>query len=448
VTVELAGKKVLVVGLARTGVAAALFCHRRGARVTVSDRRPASELGESLAALGDAPIARELGGHHEETFRAQDLIVLSPGVPFSMPTMRAASSAGIPVLSEIELAARFLSSPIVAVTGTNGKTTTVSLLGDVLLRAGRSVFVGGNIGTPLLGAVGRSFDMLVVEVSSYQLEAVQTFAPQVAVYLNLSPDHLERHGSLEGYALMKERLFAFQRPDQEAVLNADDPFAARTAQRTRARTWLFSGHRELPRGAFLDGETLVLRLGGAEERYDARARRLLGHHNLENLLVMAVCARLLEMPREAIEETIVRFAGLPHRLELVRTRRGVRFFNDSKATNVESTMRSLESVPGPIRLIAGGRHKGASYAPLRPLVQRSVRALYLIGESAPILAADLGDLLPILDCGDLETAVARAAAEAAGGEAVLLAPACASFDQFRDYEERGDRFRALVEALP
>jgi UDP-N-acetylmuramoylalanine--D-glutamate ligase len=448
VTVELAGKKVLVVGLARTGVAAALFCHRRGAQVTVSDRQPASALGESLAALGDAPIVCELGGHREETFRDQDLIVLSPGVPLFLPALRAAHATGIPIWAEIELAARFLTAPIVAVTGTNGKTTTVSLLGDVFLRARKSVFVGGNIGTPLLEAVGRSFDVLVVEVSSYQLEAVQTFAPRVAVHLNLSPDHLERHGSLEAYALLKERLFAFQRPEHEAVLNADCPFAARVARRTRAQSWLFSGQRELPEGAFLDGETLVLRLRAAEERYDARSRRLLGQHNLENLLVMATCARLLGVPRAAIEETISRFAGLPHRLELVRTRRGVRFFNDSKATNVESAMRSLQSVPGPIRLIAGGRHKGASYAPLRPFVQKSVRALYLIGEAAPLLAADLGDLVPVRDCADLETAVHRAAAEATDGEAVLLAPACASFDQFQDYEKRGDRFRALVEALP
>jgi UDP-N-acetylmuramoylalanine--D-glutamate ligase len=445
---NLAGQRVLVVGLARTGVAAARFCAERGARVTASDHRPRAALAESLASLEGLPIAYELGGHEATTFTAQDLVVLSPGVPPTIPALRAARAAGVPVLSEIELAARFLEAPLVAITGTNGKTTTTALVGDVLRRAGRRTFVGGNIGNPLLEAVGGAWDVVVVEVSSFQLEAVSSFAPQVGVVLNVTPDHLDRYDSMDDYAAAKERLFAAQRRDGHAVLNADDPVTRAMAERVRGSAWLFSARRPVERGGFIDGDTMVLRLGGMEERIDARGRKLLGRHNLENLLVMALCARLLGAPGEAIAGTLSAFEGLPHRLELVRTHRGVRYYNDSKATNVESLEKSLAAVPGPIRLIAGGRHKGASYRPLAPLVREKVRSLYLIGEAAGLIAADLGDAAPVLRCGDLPSAVRHASRDAREGEAVLLSPACASYDQFRDYEERGDTFRRLVGELP
>jgi UDP-N-acetylmuramoylalanine--D-glutamate ligase len=446
--VELRGKKVLIVGLARTGVAAARFCHARGAKVTVNDAKPEAALAEPLAALGDPGIGRELGRHRAETFVAQDLIVLSPGVPLTLPALQAAARAGVPILAEVELASRFLDAPLVGVTGTNGKSTTVSMIGDVAVRAAKRAFVGGNIGTPLLGAVGSPYDLVVAELSSFQLETTHTFAPEVGVLLNVTPDHLDRYPSMEAYAAAKERLFAFQSPHQHAVLNADDTHAAAMAERVRSRVALYSSRRPLPAGSFLEGETLVLRLGDAEERIDARPRQLLGHHNLENLLVTAMCARLLGLPRQAIEKTIAEFRGLPHRLELVRTRGGVRFYNDSKATNVDSVLRSLESVPGKIRLIAGGRHKGSPYAPLREHVRRHVVAVYLIGEAAPLIAEELQGSAPMVQCGDLAAAVARAARDAQPGETVLLSPACASYDQFANYEERGAVFRSLAEELP
>jgi UDP-N-acetylmuramoylalanine--D-glutamate ligase len=445
---ELRGQRVLVVGLARSGVAAARFCAERGARVTVTDAKPATALGEALAALHGLEVARELGGHRDETFVAQDLIVLSPGVPLASAPLRAAAAAGVPIWSEVELAFRHLDAPVVAVTGTNGKSTTVSLIADMCSRAGRRTFAGGNLGTPLTAAVGARYDLVVAELSSFQLETVHTFAPRVAVVLNVTPDHLDRYPSMEAYAAAKERLLAFQRTDAHAVLNADDPYVAAMAARARARVSRYSSQRPLEAGAFLDGDTLVLRGAAGEERFDARGRRLLGRHNLENLLVAALCARLLDLPRAAVEATVAGFSGLPHRLELVGERRGVRYYNDSKATNVDSTLRSLESVPGPIRLIAGGRHKGSSYAPLRPLVARHVAAIYTIGEAAPLFAAELGTVTSVIACGDLAAALERAAADARSGDAVLLSPACASYDQFTSYEERGDRFRTLVRELP
>jgi UDP-N-acetylmuramoylalanine--D-glutamate ligase len=446
---ELRGKKVLVVGLARTGLAAARFCFAQGARVTVNDARDASSLAPVLAGL-PPEIARNLGGHPPALFSSQDLIVLSPGVPPSIDALVFARNAGVEIVSEIELAARHITVPVIAVTGTNGKTTTTTMIGDVLSRAGHRVFVGGNIGDPLVGAVTSStrFDIVVAEVSSFQLEATSTFAPKVGVHLNLTPDHLDRYASMEAYALAKERLFAFQRADQHALVNADDPYASRAARASRATTWPFSSMTRVDRGAYLESEYIVLRVDAREERFDARARRVLGRHNLSNLMVMALCARLCGVARDAIEGSIVEVTAPPHRLELVRERGAVRYFNDSKATNVDSVLRSLESITAPIHLIAGGRHKGASYAPLRALVTERVRAIYLVGEAAPLLRADLGDVAPCHTCGDLATAVARASKDAVPGDVVLLSPACASYDQFRDFEERGERFRTLVEALP
>lgn len=445
---KLRDQKVLVVGLARSGIAAARFCHDRGAKVTVNDHRAEAQLAAPVAELGGRAIARAFGGHPAALFLAQDLIVLSPGVPPHLEGLVAARAANVPIISEIELAGRFLPSPVTAITGTNGKTTTASMVGDVFQRAGKKTFLGGNIGDPLVHGVDGGYEAIVAEVSSFQLETTQSFAPDVGIYLNLSPDHLDRYASLEAYSAAKERLFAFQRPEQHALLNADDAFVAPIAQRLRSHAWLFSATRPLPSGGFLDGDTIVLRLGDGEERFDARARQLLGRHNLSNLLVMAMAARLCKLPRTAIEDCIAHFQAPPHRLELVRTWHGVRYFNDSKATNVDSVLRSLESVPPPIRLIAGGRHKGAAYTPMRELVRQNVAALYLIGEAGELLAQDLGDAVPCIPCGDLPTAVARAASDAQHGDAVLLSPACSSYDQFQDYEERGARFRALVEALP
>jgi len=454
---QLKGKRVTVVGLAKSGVAAARLCAREGARVTVTDRRTERELAAPLAALDGAEVRRALGGHDPADFVGADLVVASPGVPLAIPELAAARAAGVPVWGELELGARFVpGTPVVAVTGTNGKSTTTALAGALFARD-RRTFTGGNLGTPLCDHVlrGDPADVLVLELSSFQIEGLRTLRPRVAAVLNVTPDHLDRYRDVEDYAAAKARLFGGQQPGDFAVANARDPRAVAMAAASRAELLTFGFGAPAPAAARDPGgepgpagAELVLSVhAGAPERYLVRSRALRGRHNRENAMAAALCARLLGVPGDEVQAGLDAFPGLPHRLELVAERGGIEWVNDSKATNVDSTAVGLSAFPAGrprIVLVMGGRGKGAPYAPLRPLFAGRVKALLTIGEDAPRVAAELGDLCATDGCGTLAAAVSRAATLAEPGDVVLLSPACASYDQYRSYEERGESFRRLA----
>ena len=448
--IELSGRKVLVVGLARSGVAAAKLCAREGARVTATDSRPASALAKAVEELLPAGVRFELGGHDEASFTGAELIVCSPGVPLAGPLFTAARRAGVPILGEVELASRFVREPIVGITGTNGKSTTTALVAHLLAQSGKRVFAGGNLGTPLAERVlaGGERDVSVVELSSYQLEAVETLRPHVAVLTNLTPDHLDRYPSAEAYYQAKRAIFRAQTPDDYAVLNAGDAKTIRLHDGARSLPLTFGHGPAQPGAARDDGSRIAVRLpGGEDEAYETLGRTLRGRHNRENAMAAILAARLAGAGEGAVREGLTSFPGLPHRLEVVRVSGGVEWINDSKATNVDSTTVALQALDGPVIWIAGGKGKGAPYAPLRPLLPGRVKALLTIGADAQAIEAELGDVVPVTPCGTLDEAVRRARAMAAGGDQVLLSPACASFDQFESYEHRGAVFRALVEAL-
>jgi UDP-N-acetylmuramoylalanine--D-glutamate ligase len=458
---ELSGRKVLVVGLARSGVAAARLCRSRGARVTVTDRRAATELHQAVVELGPAGVQFALGGHDERDFTGADLVVVSPGVPLALPEIAEARRQGVPVVAEVELASRFLEGlPLVGITGTNGKSTTTALTA-ALFREDRRVFAGGNLGTPLSEQVvsGRPVDVAVVELSSFQLEGIERLRPRVAALLNVTPDHLDRYRDVEEYALAKARLFRNQQPGDFAVANAHDARTVALAGSSRAELLTF-GFGPAERRAVRDTAGTVPASaehpvvfspeGGTPEHYLVRCRALRGRHNRENAMAAIACARLMGVPGPAVQRALDEFPGLPHRLELVSERAGVEWVNDSKATNVDSTLVGLAAFAAgraSVVLIMGGRGKRAPYAPLRNLFPGRVKALLTIGEDAPAIERELGDLCSTEACGDLGGAVRRAGALAGAGDAVLLSPACASYDQFKNYEERGEAFRRLVAEL-
>jgi UDP-N-acetylmuramoylalanine--D-glutamate ligase len=447
--IELRGKRVLVVGLARTGLAAALFCQARGARVTASDARSESEIGEAALQLREAGCALELGGHTLPTFQSQDLIVPSPGVPANLPGLVAARAAGTPIWSEIELASSFLRGKLVAITGSNGKTTTTALLGHILVGAGMQVIVAGNIGTPLISRVGDSSEntVTVAEVSSFQLEWIDTFRPNVSVVLNLTPDHLDRHASFEDYCRAKLRIFENQTEGDWAVLNADDAVLARQSLRHPRVSW-FSRTRGLPDGASLRRSQIVFRDDRGEtvllERGDIGLR---GEHNVENVLAAASAGWLIGVPAAAIAAGVRSFPGVEHRIEFVAEIGGVQFYNDSKATNVDAALKALDAFPGGLFVILGGKDKGSDYTPLiEPLRQRA-KLVMLIGAAADKIEAQIGGSVTTARAGTLDRAVAMASERVRRGDTVLLAPACASFDQFENYEHRGRVFKQLVHTL-
>ncbi|HET9599747.1 MAG TPA: UDP-N-acetylmuramoyl-L-alanine--D-glutamate ligase [Anaeromyxobacteraceae bacterium] len=454
-SLHLAGQRVLVVGLARSGVAAARVALARGARVTVTDRRAATELGAPVQELGSS-VSFALGGHDPADFTGADLVVVSPGVPLALPEIQAARRQGVPVWAEVELAFRLLPPvPLVAITGTNGKSTTTALAG-ALLGKDRRVFVGGNLGTPLCELVlsAREVDALVVELSSFQLEGIERLRPRVGAFLNLTPDHLDRYRDLADYGLAKARLFMNQEAGDVAVANARDARAVALAGASRGALLTFGFGESAARAARAGeaGEGFSLAAGPeAPERYLVRSRALRGRHNVENAMAAALCARALGVPGALVQAGLDAFPGLPHRLELVRERGGVEWVNDSKATNVDSTQVGLAAFPAKGRhvvLVLGGRGKRAPYAPLGPLFRDRVKAVLTIGEDAPTIERELGTLAPTERTGTLEGAVRRAAAMASPGDVVLLSPACASYDQFKNYEQRGEAFRRLVEELP
>jgi UDP-N-acetylmuramoylalanine--D-glutamate ligase len=447
--VELRGKRVLVVGLARTGVATALFCEEHGAQVTATDTLASSDLTSAAAKLSSAGIQLELGGHRRESFLAADLIVPSPGVPFDQPDLVAARKKGIAEWSEIELAWRFLQGRLVAITGSNGKTTTTALTGHILKSAGLPVLVGGNIGTPLISLVAESREesIAVAEVSSFQLEAILAFRPDVSVFLNLTPDHIDRHGSMEAYAAAKARIFENQKREDAAVMNADDAASARYAP-SRPRVYWFSRKKEVARGAYVRGDDIIFCDGDAEARLASRAAiSLRGEHNLENVLAAATASCLMGAAPATIAEAVRTFPGVEHRLQFVAEIGGVQFYNDSKATNVDATEKALEAFPGNLLVILGGKDKGSDYAPLGPLLARGARRAFLIGAATEKIAAQIEGSVALERCGTLDRAVHAAYEAARPGDIVLLAPACASFDQFQNFEHRGRVFVELVREL-
>jgi UDP-N-acetylmuramoylalanine--D-glutamate ligase len=446
---ELAGKKVLVVGLGRSGVAAARLCHGRGARVTVTDLRSA----EALGALDlPADVHRELGRHDEKTFLSSELIVLSPGVP-PLPQIAAARAAGVAITGELELAARFVAADLVAITGTNGKSTTTSLTGAILAQTGRPTFVGGNLGVPLAEAVGTpaaaANGLCVVEASSFQLETVERFAPRVGVLLNITADHLDRYPDLEAYGRAKTNVFAAQRSGDFAVINADDQLVERLTRDVPSRRVSLSTRRPLTEdGGWVEGDSLCLRLpGGAIERYPATLPALVGRHNQENALASLLAGRLAgATPAQALA-ALTAFRPLAHRMELVAERGGVAFFDDSKGTNVGAVVAALSGFPRPVVLIAGGRDKGGAYEPLAEAMRGVGRGVVVIGEAAARIEAALAPVVPVARAASMDEAVERAAGLARPGDAVVLSPACSSFDMFRNYEHRAQVFRAAVEKL-
>ncbi len=447
---DLNNKRVLVVGLGKSGVASALFLKSRGARVTVSDAKPESELRDEILLLLEHGITVETGGHGERTFRGQDLIVVSPGVPVDAPQLVQARTLGEPVIGEIELAAQFLSGPIVAITGANGKTTCTSLAGEIIAAGKFPTLVGGNIGTPAISLVDQAgpSTWTVLEVSSFQLETIVEFRPRIAVILNITPDHLDRHKTFANYRNAKARVFENQRGDDFSILNADDATTAGLSDRTRAQLFWFSRKKEVEKGAFTRGAHIYFRDGNRENEIMPLAEvPLKGAHNLENVLAGVSIGMLAGCQPEEIREAVQNFKAVEHRLEFVARVAGVDYYNDSKATNVDATIKALESFPANIHLILGGKDKGSDYTVLRELLRERVKRVYTIGAAAEKIESQIQGAAEIEHAESLENAVRRASESAVAGDVIILAPACASFDQFQSYEHRGRMFKEIVHSL-
>ncbi|HXY77339.1 MAG TPA: UDP-N-acetylmuramoyl-L-alanine--D-glutamate ligase [Candidatus Acidoferrales bacterium] len=460
---ELNNKRVLVVGLGKSGVASALFLRKHGARVTVSDTKSGDELRNEIPTLLDHGITVETGGHGERTFRNQDLIVVSPGVPVDAAPLEQARSLGATVIGEVELAAQFLPGPIVAITGSNGKTTTTTLAGEIMAAGGFPTLVGGNIGTPAISFVERAKPetVIVLEISSFQLETIQTFRPKVAVVLNVTPDHLDRHRTFEVYADAKARIFENQQGSDFAVLNADDATCVAISARTRAQVFWFSRQKEVEQGAWVRDGVILFRDARRESKTAQREILqvseipLKGAHNLENVLAAVCAGALMGCAPERIRQAVQNFKAVEHRLEFVATVGGVDYYNDSKATNVDATIKALESFPANIHLILGGKDKGSDYTVLNDLLRQRVKRVYTIGAAAAKIESQIVSSAgqgktggpEVVHAETLENAIRKAHAAAVAGDVVLLAPACASFDQFKNYEHRGKVFKETVRGL-
>jgi UDP-N-acetylmuramoylalanine--D-glutamate ligase len=448
---ELKNKRVLVVGLGKSGLAAARFLKARGARVTVSDARPAMLIAE-LSELLEQGYMVEAGSHGLLTFRRQDLIVVSPGVPMSTPELKQVRAMGAHIIGELELGAQYLQGEVVAVTGSNGKTTTTTLIGEILKAAGRSTLVGGNIGRPVTAMVDESTteSWSVLEVSSFQLETVETFKPKIALVLNITPDHLDRHGTFEEYAALKARVTEFQTAEDFLILNGEDKDTQMIAAKTKAQIFWFSTRRPIKQGTFVHGESILFvpREGASSERVMPVAEiPLAGAHNVENVLAAVCAARLAGVESATIRAAVREFKAVEHRLEFVREVGGVKYYNDSKATNVDATLKAVEAFAGGIHLILGGKDKGSDYRVLEPLLRERVKTVITIGSAAEKIERQLDGVVKIERAETLKRAVAFAHEAAVAGDTVLLAPACASFDQFENYEQRGRVFKELVASI-
>ncbi len=451
---QLRDQRVLVVGAGKTGLAVAAFCHAQGATVTLTDKRTRAELQDALAAL-DPAITLSLGGHDTEVFLQAQLIVLSPGIP-ELAAVREARARQIPITGEIELASRFIEAPIIAITGTNGKSTVTALAGALAAQTGRPIFVGGNLGTPLITCVGTPAasreGIVVVELSSFQLETCETLRPRGAAILNITPDHLDRYSGMKAYVAAKLRIAQNQTPTDALVINLDDRTISGEVARAypSLRPWSYStvsGARD--RGGFIDGDDLVLRLP-KEERYPLSRFHLVGRHNLGNALAALLLLRSSDLcTYEQALAGLEGFRALPHRMERIAHKRSLTFFNDSKATNIESVLAGIDGFPTPFVLIAGGRDKGSPYQPLVAALRHNrCRGVVLIGEAADKISAAIGTQLPVARAASLEEAVATAIEMSLDGDAVVLSPACASYDMFDNYEHRGRMFTDIVKGLP
>ncbi len=463
-TTQLAGACVTVVGLARSGVAAARLLQEAGALVTVADRKNRGELLGVLGSLDQAAPRLVLGSDYESALETADLVVISPGVPYRLEALERVRRRGVKVISELDLASRFLSAPILALTGTNGKSTTVTLIGKMLQESGKRVFVGGNLGTALSEAAVQSlqatktgrpcpYDAVVVEVSSFQLETVEQFHPWIAAILNVTVDHQDRYESIDEYIAAKNRIFENQTPSDYALFNLDDSRVAPLRRNVRASKLGFTRTQTLPSdlagGTYLDGDRIMTTIGGQPQEIGTRREvKIIGNHNIENVMVAVTYALLSGCSLDIIRQVLKEFPGLEHALEVVRERRGIRFINDSKGTNVDATLKALESIDQPIWLIAGGRDKGGDFSRLASAIRRRVKRLILIGEAAPLIAKAMEGYQAVERADTLKQAVESAASGACMGEVVLLSPACASFDMFADYQDRGRQFKALVQSLP
>ena len=442
------GKNILVVGLARTGVALCRFLAERGARVTVTDQAPPDDLADSRRDIQGLGVVEDLGVA-QPRWQGFDAIVLSPGVPPELPWLMAARAAGLPVVGELEVAAPFIRRRLLAVSGTNGKTTTTTLLGEMLTASGLKTLVGGNIGTPVVSLLARqeAADLLVLEVSSFQLDTASNFHPPAAALLNLTPDHLDRYPDYDAYIASKASLFRRQEAGDLQVLNADDPAVA-GLDRGLSRVYYFSATRPLATGAWLNHAALNVRLeGGREETFPLAYLRLKGKHNLENIMAALLLALDAGADPDACRAVLATFRGLPHRLEFVADKGGVSFYDDSKGTNVGAVATSLAHFDQPVILIAGGRDKDSDFSLLNDLIAARVKALVLLGETRERLARLWRGLAPTYLADDMAAAVAQAWDLARPGEVVLLSPACASFDMYRDYVHRGQTFQKLVREL-
>ena len=446
---KLNGKRVLVVGLAKSGAAMARFLKRKGAQVTVTDKATEQELKELADEMESLGIRKELGSHSIDTFLNQDIIVLSPGVPHTLPQIRQAEDFGVSVIGEIELASCFIKEPIVAITGTNGKTTTTTLVSLMLEAAGLKVFTGGNIGDPLTNYVDQEnkADVVVVEVSSFQLDTIKKFRPKVAVLLNITDDHLDRYAGFSAYARSKGRIFENQEKDDIAIVNGDDAPSLAIGKVLQNRLYLF-GAKGSGYSAVISRKSITLNLPDSESRtIDLTNARLIGSHNRENIAAASLAALSAGGTFEAVQKVVDTFPGLPHRIEYIDTVNGVDFYDDSKATNMDAVLRALDAFDRKLVLILGGRNKGGDYLQLKDAILRSVRSVLAIGESAKEVKTVLGPYIKVTEMPSLEDAVRKGLDEAKSGECVLLSPACSSFDMFKNYEHRSQVFVDAVRRL-
>ena len=446
---EIKGKQVLIVGLGRSGLAVAAFLKRRGAVLTIADTASERHLGDAADRAKEMGARLELGAHCTASFTHTDLIVLSPGVPHTLAPIAAARKKGISIIGEFELASRFIREPIIGVTGTNGKTTTTTLVGEMLKRSGKSVFVGGNIGNPLIGYVDAAerTEWVVAEVSSFQLDTIETFRPRIGVLLNITEDHLDRYDDFNAYGRSKGRMFINQEKDDIAVLNGSDPMVPAVTEKIRSRKWRFSKDSAQSSGASVHAHEIRFHTEDFSERLilDRSRLALSGSHNRDNIAAATLATLAAGGSMAGIRSAIEAFKGLPHRLEDVTIRDGVRYVNDSKATNVDAVAKALTAFEAPIVLLMGGRNKGGDFKKLRDRIRRHVKHLVLFGEAGPILETALGRIKPTETVSTMDSAILRAQSVAVSGDVVLLSPGCTSFDQFQSYVTRGEAFcRAVI----
>lgn len=445
------GKKVLVVGIARSGVAVAKFLHSKGAKVILTDKKDKNELGETLQGIpsevkifaGNNPVLDEI---------KPDLLIVSPGVPLTIPLIAQAVAQNIPVISELELAYRFAKTPIIAITGTNGKTTTTTLIGEIFKNAGKNVCVGGNIGLPLVLEVEKydSEDVIVAEVSSFQLECIKSFRPKASVFLNITPDHLDRHGTIQNYIDAKARIFENQTKDDYTILNYDDAEVRKLGAKSKGKVIFFSRQNKLEEGIYVEDGQITARFDGLTKHIcSTKDVFIKGAHNLENALASTAAAYLMGVSPEVIENVLKSFRGVAHRLELVDEINGVKYVNDSKGTNPDASIKALEAYEEPIVLLAGGRNKGNDFNEFAQKIKDNAVALVLLGESKNEIKKAVKEkgFNNIVEARTMEEAVNLAQAKAKSGDIVLLSPACASWDMYKNFEERGEQFKEAVRNL-